>query len=225
MDWIESFARNREPERLNFDDIRVIHADGVARFDPNAVAVACYRTGFEKLRPVPGEFSCLSAQPALVLREDDVRIPLTRLELVRFVAHALLPEEFAAIHSRFGRSFSWHDDFYDFSTGAALQPMFSKRELAKALQREPAADAGLWPVEPDVARTATVDCLHFLVRHPMVASGNWQVRNGKGQAVPPAALGLLAREDVLSNIQHLADLRQQVAAPSARAISPQSPRP
>lgn len=138
--------KNREATELSFLEIRVDHADGSASTDPNGV-VGCVIWATEgrppvqrdgtpidlpgiynplELKPLYGQESVISGEPAVVYRADDLVIPLTPTELLRFMAHSLRPDEFFKLRERYGDFFEIHDDFYDPDTGLAFQPMIDE---------------------------------------------------------------------------------------------------
>jgi hypothetical protein len=135
--------KNRVAEELPFPEIRVDHAGGSEKTDPNGL-FGCVIWATEgrrpigadgepvdypglfnplDLKPLEGQVSAISGEPAVVYRADDVVIPLTPRELLRFLAHALRPKEFFAIRDRYGSFFEIHDDFYNASSGMTYQPM------------------------------------------------------------------------------------------------------
>jgi hypothetical protein len=74
------------------------------------------------LKPMQGQVSVISGEPAVVYRAEDLVIPMTPRELLRFLAHALRPDEFFALRDQYGSFFEIHDDFYNERSGRALQP-------------------------------------------------------------------------------------------------------
>jgi hypothetical protein len=138
-----SEPKNRVAEPLPFLEIWVDHAFGSEKTDPNG-AVGCViwagqgrrpetRTGEPvdfpglfnplELEPLEGQMSVISDEPAVVYRADDLVIPLSPRELLRFLAHGLRPTEFFALRERYGDFFEIHDDFYDPHSGQAFQPV------------------------------------------------------------------------------------------------------
>jgi hypothetical protein len=134
--------KNRAAEELPFLEIRVDHADGSEKTDPNGVS-GCVIWGTEgrrpqaadgkpvdypglfnplDLKPLDGQVSLISGEPAVVYRADDLVVPLTPRELLRFLAHALRPREFFVLLEHYGSFFEIHDDFYDPRSGMAYQP-------------------------------------------------------------------------------------------------------
>lgn len=145
--------KNREADALPFLEIRVDHAGGSEKTDPNG-AVGCVIWGAKGLRPrtasgadLPGLFnplelepidgivSVISGQPAVVYRADDLTISMTPKELLRFLARDLRPDEFFALRERYGDFFEIHDDFYDPQSGQALQPVFQIEDDAPRASR------------------------------------------------------------------------------------------
>lgn len=135
--------KNRIETSLDILEIRVDHADGSFRTDPNgAVGCAIWAMSGEKpswqpgmlgdksqlfnpleLKPKPGLTSILSGGPAVMYRSDDVEVPLTPEELFRLLKRSLRPEEALQLLDHFGEFHEIHDDFYDPATGEAFQPM------------------------------------------------------------------------------------------------------
>jgi hypothetical protein len=133
--------KNRKQTGLGILEIEVEHADGVVKTNPNGIAVSAmvalqgsmpdlpgrFPTGDvfnpHDLTPIDGVFSMLSGEPAVIYRTDEMEIPLSVDELVRFMAHDLKPSEFRVLIEHFGEFHEIHDDFYDPDTGESLQPI------------------------------------------------------------------------------------------------------
>lgn len=134
-------AKNRKSTGLGILEIEVEHAVGVVKTNPNGIAVSAMVALQDEtpdfpdrlptadvfnphdLTPIDGTFSMLSGEPAVVYRTDELEIPLSVDELVRFMAHDLKPSEFRVLIEHFGEFHEIHDDFYDPDTGEALQPI------------------------------------------------------------------------------------------------------
>lgn len=144
--------RNRTVEVLESGDIRVHHADGVLRLDPNQqIEELHFRPGnILGLRPVPGAASVISGAPAIVYRTYDIEIPLTVWEYVGLVDRSLEPAEFHALMDRYGDFFEIHDDYYCPGTGGAFQPHGLRDDL-----RDIAAEAGLIPAPATLEQPAS----------------------------------------------------------------------
>ena len=104
-----------------------------ARFGLNAWA---WLTATRQLTPVmigePFTTSELSGRPAYEYCSSDdfngkkperpLRLKLTLDEILRLGALTLKPEEFKKLYATHGIFFEIHDDFYDLTTGEAVQP-------------------------------------------------------------------------------------------------------
>lgn len=135
--------RNRKPDSLPILQIEVEHDDGVAKTNPNGIAVSAMLgiksraldipDGFlttdtnifdpTSLSPLRDAKSIISGLPAVLYRSEDYELALTSDELFRFMKHALLPAEYFALRDHVGMIHEIHEDFYDPETGAAFQPM------------------------------------------------------------------------------------------------------
>jgi hypothetical protein len=115
-------ARNRTQSPLPFMRLEVEHGDGIEVYDPNGMIGAGLNDAWRSLSPVADRVSILSGAPAVIYRADDLEIPLSPEELRRFALHALAPREYRKLRDVFGMAFEWHDDFYDATSGGALQP-------------------------------------------------------------------------------------------------------
>lgn len=116
--------RNRRGEELPVLRLEVEHADGVEVVDPNGQIIQVIRDLDKVLswKPVPGQTSVISGQPAILYRAEDFEAPLTVDEYVGLVGRELEPQEYLALLNHFGSAFDWHDDFADPETGEAVQP-------------------------------------------------------------------------------------------------------
>lgn len=134
---IDPTPRNRKEMGLSILQIQVEHADGTLELNPNTALITSIQTPEEilDLKPVPDRKSLITGAPAIIYRSDDVEIPLTQEEALRLMLTALRPEEYQAIASHFGDAHEWHDDFYDPTTGDALQSREIYMQQLK-LQRE-----------------------------------------------------------------------------------------
>lgn len=209
-------ARNRETTALEVLDVRIEHADGARCFDPNQMAMAALQGELLRLAPKPDTYSVLSGQAAFVFRSDDLAVPLTPAEVTRLVALELRESEFFALQARYGAHFMWHDDFYDMRTGAALQG----RSVAGADGYEDPPPPDRWPQLAQQPAPDDLTKLRFLVTHPMVASGHWELVRTTGEKVHGnGATGLTPRE-IAVNLEMLDGERlDRLASPTA------SPRP
>lgn len=135
--------KNRRPDSLPILQIEVEHADGVAKTNPNGIALSAMwgmrgepialpkgvlvegTNLFDPtyLKPLRDVKSIISGLPAVIYRAEDYELALTPSELFRFMKHALLPAEYFALRDYVGMIHEIHDDFYDVETGAAFQPM------------------------------------------------------------------------------------------------------
>lgn len=127
---------NREETCLGIIEMHVLHADGVAMYDPNQIIVASVMVDpasikdphyhgvvpLRGLKPSDDAKSFLSGEPAVVYLEDDARIPLTVEELIAYVGHSLHPAEYFRIRGHYGMLHQIHGDFYDVNTGEARAP-------------------------------------------------------------------------------------------------------
>lgn len=82
------------------------------------------------LRPLRDLRSDIKRGPAVRYTAGNLQVALTPKELTRLMMLSLTPSEFFALANKYGIAFEWHCDFYDFYTGAALQP---RRKMAKLL--------------------------------------------------------------------------------------------
>lgn len=209
-------ARNRETTALAVLDVRIEHADGVRSFDPNAMAMAAIKGELLQLAAKPDTYSVLSGQAALVYRSDDLAVSLTPAEMTRLVALELREPEFFALQARYGAHFMWHDDFYDMQTGAALQG----REVAGADGYEDPPPPDRWPQLAARPAPNELAKLRFLVTHPMVASGHWELVRASGEKVQGDDATRLSSREIAVNLEMLESKRlHRLGSPSA------SPRP
>ena len=133
MDYPEFPSRNRVAERLPLLRIEIRHAEGTTVLNPNEMAIMASEFGLENFAPFKNERSDLSGGLAVIYRSDDLEVRLTPDELQRLGSLSLQPEEFFALANKFGIAHDWHDDFYDFETGEAIQPMEIERPTPPVL--------------------------------------------------------------------------------------------
>jgi hypothetical protein len=141
--------RNRLEQELEFPWIEVTDAKSTLRTSPNALIGCvlwgssgeqpCDRAGnpideidkgakvFNPLALAPRHHvpSLLSGAPSVQYVSDDIAIDLAPDELLRLIAFALRPAEYATLRAHFGMFFEIHDDFYDEFTGQAVGKMSS----------------------------------------------------------------------------------------------------
>lgn len=117
--------KHRESEELGPIDQRIEHADGVEYVDPNRMIyiLAAQQEWLLSLKPLEGQKSVISGEPAVVYRAADVAIPLTTHELYRLASRDLRPDEFFKLREVYGDFFEIHEDFYDHGTGEPLQAL------------------------------------------------------------------------------------------------------
>lgn len=113
--------RNRKQTGLSIIQVEIEDKLGVLKLDLNRAAVI----GYTKQLPVaqPGWPSVLSGEPGFLYRNVELEVALTRDELVRLLRHDLRPQEVLKLLELYGAFHEIHDDFYDESSGVALQPM------------------------------------------------------------------------------------------------------
>lgn len=119
MTWVK---KNREHVKLPAPQLVVTAANGNRLYTPNTLVLAAFEGELRELPVLPKVLSALSGRPALVYRTEDVKVALTPEELQRLVQRALSPTEYFKLRDYYGIAFDWHDDFYDETTGEALQP-------------------------------------------------------------------------------------------------------
>lgn len=113
-------AKNRQPERLSPALIKIFAGDGLYQFDPNTLILVMDKgLDFEAFA---SERSDVSGKPAVFFFTADLVLRLSPAELRRMVFLSLRKKEFFALLERYGMDFWWHGDFYDHTTGRALQP-------------------------------------------------------------------------------------------------------
>jgi hypothetical protein len=119
--------KNRRPNPLlSVITLEIAWKDGSLQLDPNGAAVAAHEESLPLGEPCFA--SDLSGAPGYEYRTDDITLALARDELYRFLRHDLTPAEFFTLAEKFGVFFEIHDDFYNETTGRALQPYRSARE-------------------------------------------------------------------------------------------------
>lgn len=101
--------------------LEIVHGSGVLRMDPNTAVQAGYE-GDLKLGETVAP-SSISGAPGYLYRSSEMQLALTLEELYRFLRRNLRPDEFLGLYRQFGSFFEIHDDFYDETTGEALQPV------------------------------------------------------------------------------------------------------
>lgn len=116
-------AKNRPADEgdLGAIDIDITSGIGTDRYDPNRLIVAAFEGHLDALVPVEGLKSDISGEPAVVYRTSEVEVHITPGELKRMTMRSLAPSEVFALLNKYGDFFEIHEDFYDFSNGAALQ--------------------------------------------------------------------------------------------------------
>ncbi len=139
--------KSRRETSLPILQIEVEHADGVAKTNPNGIAVSAMLgmhgdpielprgvlvEGTEvfdptQIKPLRDAKSLISGHPAVLYRAEDYELAMSPEELFRFMKHALLPAEYFALRDHVGMIHEIHEDFYDIETGAAYQPMDEAR--------------------------------------------------------------------------------------------------
>lgn len=115
---------NRLPEALPVLHLEVEHAGGKTVLDPNGMVMACFAPDWAAtFPPIGNAVSDLSGEAgAVVYRAEGFEVRLTPDEFRRLQLRALTPSEALAMLDRFGAAFDWHEDFYDYDTGEAMQP-------------------------------------------------------------------------------------------------------
>lgn len=106
---------------LDLLHVALTDADGRRVLSLEQLNLGLYEKTLKLARPV--HVSDLSARPGYLLETDEVSVALTFEELLRFVGRALTPAEFSLLVQRFGVFGAIRDDFYDETTGEALQPV------------------------------------------------------------------------------------------------------
>ncbi len=187
---IDTQARNRNRKCLTALDLRIQTGKGVQYFTPNGLTSVAYHDELPKTWQ-PCTTSLLSGHPGVIFQEDNIQIPLTVSELRRLICLALRPAEFFALLSRFGEFFSIHDDFYDFESGIAVQPM-----IPIPAKPEPSHREG-WPEPPKNRRTSLPELVAWLIEHPALICEDHLPRDASGTLLPFPEMTLeTARETV-----------------------------
>ncbi|AOG03037.1 hypothetical protein [Bosea sp. RAC05] len=121
---IDPRPRNRLAQELPVLSIEIQHAQGTTVLDPNSSIMMAVVTPGEvlELAALPNTKSILSGEPAVLYRSGNIEVPVTPPELLRLMTTSLEPKEFFKLMEVYGTAFEWHDDFYDFDSGEALQP-------------------------------------------------------------------------------------------------------
>lgn len=129
---VDTTPRNRLEQELDILRIEVEHAGGLLVLDPNKSIMLAVGSPQEVLTlgPLPDKKSVISAEPAVIYRAGNVEVPLDPAELLRLMTTSLQPDEFFRLMEVYGSAFEWHDDFYDFETGEALQPRLPRQAPA-----------------------------------------------------------------------------------------------
>ena len=123
---IDPSPRNRLNRDLGPLRIKIQHARGTERTDPNTILLGVLHGAHKNWPPIAGVESELApkgtGRKAVIYRSHDVRLVLTPDEVARLVLLNLDPDEFFILAEKYGSFFEIHDDFYDWETGVALQP-------------------------------------------------------------------------------------------------------
>ncbi|WP_394155787.1 hypothetical protein [Loktanella salsilacus] len=110
---------------IDFVRIEIHHANGIEAFDANTIIMTCFNTPEQISNLVsPGNPSFLSGQPALLYKTFQFETWLTHEEIYRMTMRNLNPAEALKLLELYGPVFEIHSDFYDDSTGEALQPKY-----------------------------------------------------------------------------------------------------
>ncbi len=109
---------------LGVVDIEIVGLNTVVRGTPNSIIPWALEgfvglgEGFHDLQ------SDLSGDGAVFqYRSDQVRLLLTIEKLLHLLSRNLSAEDYFALLEKHGSFFEIHDDFYDYETGQALQPL------------------------------------------------------------------------------------------------------
>lgn len=109
---------------LGVIDIEIVGLSTVVRCTPNSIIPWALEgfvglgDGFHDLQPdLPGEGAVFQ------YRTDQVRLLLTREKLLQLLSRNLSAEDYFVLSEKHGLFFEIHDDFYDYETGQALQPL------------------------------------------------------------------------------------------------------
>ena len=106
-------------------EIKLIDRNGTKQFCPNCLAYECYNGLKEKLENT-NQFSCdISGKiGAICFKSDNEEYILEKEIMMRLLRHSLKPDEFFVLAEKYDyNNYMLHDDFYDFETGEAIQPM------------------------------------------------------------------------------------------------------
>lgn len=103
--------------------IEIHHAGGVEAFDPNSLIIRIFDAPpTSQSWPALDKTSIISGEPAVVYKTHEVEVPLTVDEIVRLTTRSLTPVEFFVLLNETGGFFEIHGDFYNQTSGFALQP-------------------------------------------------------------------------------------------------------
>jgi hypothetical protein len=121
--------KNRMPTAIRTLRIEIEHGSGIEVLDPNGLAEVSITDPqrITELPLLPDRVSVISSQPAVLYRADDLAVPLAPEELLRPATRDLSSAEFFALRVQYGDAFEWHSNFYDSTTGRALQPYRRQR--------------------------------------------------------------------------------------------------
>lgn len=114
--------RNRKATGLGPVDIEIQGEVGTWKTDPNGLIITAV-TGMFPLEKIgkPTTSSMLSGEPAYLYRTSELEVALTGEEIRRLTRRDLHEQEFFKLREAFGLFFEIHEDFYDETTGEALQ--------------------------------------------------------------------------------------------------------
>jgi hypothetical protein len=117
---------SENPEIIDVVSIEIHHAGGVKAFDANTLIMTCFNTP-EVISTLgsTGDRSVLSDEPALRYKTFQFDTLLTSEEIYRMTMRNLKPAEVLKLLGLVGPVFEIHGDFYDGSTGDALQPKYT----------------------------------------------------------------------------------------------------
>lgn len=120
--WHRDRPRPPELAYLGPIDIEIVDASGTKKYTPNDLAMDyIVKRRHTELQPIPGKFSIVSNEPAVLYRTQEAELALTPEELGRLARRSLTSREFFAICDAVGATYELHDDFYSVE-GLALQP-------------------------------------------------------------------------------------------------------
>lgn len=114
--------KGRKETGLGIIEMRLTDSLSAVIVDPNKLAFIGYRRKLPVTQPLG--VSAISGEPGYLFETDEgISVMLSEAELIRLARRDLLPAEYFALRDMFGVFHEIHDDFYEETSGMALQPM------------------------------------------------------------------------------------------------------